>query len=360
MIDIASGDAEKVEASVTEKRHFLMAEGRKSSVDRTLTLVRALADSVEGLTLDEMAEEIGQKRRSAERLRDIIAMHFEINIREDGRKKRFRIRDSLRRHYTRPNAQELAALQSEADAAIKGGSPRAALLDPLLVKLRASLDDAEKHRIDPDFSELSRLQRTLVAPGPFAPVAEDTLTTVMQAIMAGQCLEFQYHAQTMEKPQWRRIAPCGLLHASVSYLVGTFPDHEWAPITYRLDRMSDVEISDVPNELPESFSLDDWLAKSFGIWRGASHDISLRIFAASATRALGWRFHPKQTVDLLNDGSVRITFSCGGLRELAEHLFTWAGELEIEGPDELKAVMAERLDAARIMIGTSTVAGSAQ
>ena len=75
-----------------------MAEGRKSSVDRTLTLVRALADSVEGLTLDEMAAEIGQKRRSAERLRDIIALHFEIDTREDGRKKRFRIRDSLRRH----------------------------------------------------------------------------------------------------------------------------------------------------------------------------------------------------------------------------------------------------------------------
>ena len=334
-----------------------MAEGRKSSVDRTLTLVRALADSVEGLTLDEMAAEIGQKRRSAERLRDVIALHFEIDTKEDGRKKRFRIRDSLRRHYIRPSAQELAALQSEADAAVKGGSPRATLLDPLLVKLRASLDDAEKHRIDPDFSELARLQRTLVSPGPFAPVAEETLTTVMQAIMAGQCLEFQYHAQAMDEPQWRRIAPCGLLHASVSYLVGTFPDHELGPVTYRLDRMSDVKISDVPNELPESFSIDDWLAKSFGIWRGASHDISLRIFPDSAPRALGWRFHPNQFVDTLPDGSVRVTFSCGGLRELADHLFTWAGELEIEGPDALKEVMAERLEAARLTMGTGTVSG---
>ena len=331
-----------------------MSEGRMSSVDRALTVVRALADSVEGLTLDEMAVEIGQKRRSAERLRDIIALHFEIDTREDGRKKRFRIRDSLRRHYTRPNAQELAALQSEADAALRGGSPRAALLDPLLIKLRASLDDAEKHRIDPDFSELARLQRTLVAPGPFAPVAEDTLTTVIQAIMAGQCLEFKYHSQTMDEPQWRRIAPCGLLHASVSYLVGTFPDHELEPVPYRLDRMSNVEVSDVPNNLPESFNLDAWLARSFGIWRGASHEISLRIYAASAPRALGWRFHPHQNVEVLSDGSVRITFSCGGLRELADHLFTWAGELEIEGPNALKIIMAERLEAARMTMGAST------
>lgn len=43
-----------------------MAEHRKAPLDRVLTLVRALADSVEGLTLDEMAEVLGQKRRSRE------------------------------------------------------------------------------------------------------------------------------------------------------------------------------------------------------------------------------------------------------------------------------------------------------
>lgn len=94
----------------------------------------------------------------------------------------------------------------------------------------------------------------------------------------------------------------------------------------------------------ESFSIDDWLAKSFGIWRGASHDLSPDIPRLSAPRALVWRFHPNQFVDTLPDGSVRVTFSCGGLRETPTILFTWAGELEIEGPYALKEVMAERLE----------------
>lgn len=38
------------------------------------------------------------------------------------------------------------------------------------------------------------------------------------------------------------------------------------------------------------------------------------------------------------------------MRELAEHLFTWGGELLIEGPETLVAVMRERLDTAQTML----------
>ena len=40
------------------------------------------------------------------------------------------------------------------------------------------------------------------------------------------------------------------------------------------------------------------------------------------------------------------------MRELAEHLFTWGGELMIEGPDVLVAVMRERIAAAQAMLPT--------
>ncbi|MEE4212435.1 MAG: hypothetical protein V2I43_24590, partial [Parvularcula sp.] len=200
-----------------------MVGRRKAPLDRVLTLVRALADSVEGLTLDEMAEVLGQKRRSAERARDTIALHFDLDEIEDGRRKRFLIRDSLRRHYVRPNAAELAALQAEVLAATKAQSPRAELLDALLVKLRASFDGMEKRRVDRDFAELARLQRTLVGPGSVAAVAPETLAAASQAICAGQCLEFDYRREGEDETVWRRVIPHGVLHGSVSYLVAAFP-----------------------------------------------------------------------------------------------------------------------------------------
>ena len=41
----------------------------------------------------------------------------------------------------------------------------------------------------------------------------------------------------------------------------------------------------------------------------------------------------------------------GGLRELAEHLFTWSGEVAIIAPDDLRQVMQERLEAAQTALG---------
>jgi predicted DNA-binding transcriptional regulator YafY len=71
-------------------------------------------------------------------------------------------------------------------------------------------------------------------------------------------------------------------------------------------------------------------------------------------RARGWRFHTAQEVEELPDGSLRIRFSSGGMRELAEHLFTWGGDLVIGAPDLLIATMRERLDAAESMLPDST------
>ena len=59
-----------------------------------------------------------------------------------------------------------------------------------------------------------------------------------------------------------------------------------------------------------------------------------------------------EMAERLDDGGLRIRFTTGGMRELAEHLFTWGGELMIEGPDVLVAVMRERIAAAQAMLPT--------
>mgnify|MGYP005854169797 CR=1 FL=1 len=68
---------------------------RNAKLDRLLTLVKVLGESAEGLTLDEMAELIGANRRTAERLRDLILVHFDLEESVDDRHKRFRIPGAL-------------------------------------------------------------------------------------------------------------------------------------------------------------------------------------------------------------------------------------------------------------------------
>lgn len=324
---------------------------RMAKLDRLLALVHALSESIEGLTLDEMAERLGVNRRTAERLRDVIARHFDLDEVADDRRKRFLIRDSLRRVYTRPTAAEVAALQAEADGRrLAGQTARADQLSALLAKVKGALDAREKRRIDPDLDALARLQRTMVTAGPIATVAPETITVVQGAILAGCCIEFHYATEERPEPRWRRVIPYGLVHGPLTYLLGKMPGRNDQPVFYRLDRMTEPTLSETLGCPPDDWDIDAWLGESFAVWRDEKQEVVLRVLASSAARARGWRFHRHQQVEDVADGGLRIRFATGGMRELAEHLFTWGGELVIEGPDVLVETMRERIAAAQEML----------
>lgn len=184
---------------------------RMSKLDRVLSLVHLLSDAGEGLTLDDMAQELDVNRRTAERLRDLVGLHFDLEEWIDDRRKYFRIRGSLRRAYTRPTAAEIAALQAMAQAETRQGASQAPLLENLLAKVKGALDEHEKRRIDPDLSPLARLQRVLIPPGPAVEVDSTVLVAIQHAILAGTCVEFDYQAAEADEPQWRRVIPYGLM-----------------------------------------------------------------------------------------------------------------------------------------------------
>lgn len=317
---------------------------RMAKSRRLLRLVHLLADSGEGLTLDEMAAELGVNRRTAERLRDVIRETFDVEEIADDRRKRFRIPDGLRRHYTRPNAAEIAALQTEVALLKRKGAAHAQQLESLLGKVKAAFDDREKRRLDPDLDALARLQRGMVGPGPAVRAAPETIATIQGAILAGCCLEFDYRAEGAAEPQWRRVVPFGLLHGAIPYLVGQMPGRTDPPIMFRLDRMSEVRASNQFGCAPDNWDLDTWLDESFGVWREDAQDIVLHVAESSADRARGWSFHPTQVVEEGEGGSLTVRFTSGGLREIAEHLFIWGGEVAIVAPEELRTVMRERLE----------------
>ncbi|WP_066653670.1 WYL domain-containing protein [Sphingomonas sp. CCH10-B3] len=102
--------------------------------------------------------------------------------------------------------------------------------------------------------------------------------------------------------------------------------------------MSNVRDSGIVGCPPDDWDLDAWMARSFGIWQEEDHDIVLRVLPHAVERARAWRFHPLQQFE--DDGEeVLVRFRSGGLFELANHLFGWAGDLVIEGPAALQEMM---------------------
>ncbi|MCP3733115.1 WYL domain-containing protein [Sphingomonas sp. MG17] len=318
------------------------ARPRMGKLRRALTLIHLLAESAEGLTLDEIAAQLGVNRRTAERLRDAVRDEFDVEERVEDRTKRFFIRDRLGRAYTRPSAEEVAALEIEVAARLVEGAGHAAHLDRLLAKVKSALDDREKRKLAPDLDALVRLQRSRIVAGPLLEAAPETIGVIQGAILAAQCVEFDYASDGARTLAWRMVVPYGLLHGPTTYLIGKIPDRDQEPVFYRLDRMIEARIAERPGLPPDDWDPDAWLARSFGIWREEHHEIVLRVAPSAAARARQWRFHPGQTFE--DDGDkLLVRFRAGGLREVAEHLFTWGGDIRIEAPEELRAVMRERV-----------------
>jgi len=322
---------------------------RLSNLDRTLRLVHALSESIEGLTLDEMADLLSVNRRTVERIRNVILIHFDLDEAVDGRTKRFRIKDSPGRAYTRPNSAEVAALQAVVEAGRRDGTANTQALEKLLSKVKMAFDSSERRRIDNDLDLLTRLQRSRVAAGPLVIASPEDLTTIQSSILASHCVDFDYQPEWADAPSWRRVVPYGLIHGPITYLLGKMPDRDDLPYTFRLDRMTNVRESGLVASPPDDWDLDRWMAESFGIWREDAHDIVLRIRPWAVERARAWRFHPHQ--QLVEDGDeLLVRFHSGGFFELANHLFSWAGDVVIEQPDGLKQVIEERLVAAGSML----------
>ena len=283
-------------------------------------------------------------------MRDIIALHFDLEDVVCDRRKRFRIREGLPRRFTRPSAAELAGLTAEVAATAASNPARSGQLASLLTKVTSALNADDKRVIDADLEPLRRLQRVMPSMGPVATVTPQAIAAAQSAILAGCCLAFDYVAGWQDQVRSHCVVPHGLVHGVQPYLVGTLVNREYGPIVFRFDRMTNVQVDSTPGLPAADWNLDVWLSESIGLWRGDAADIVLRILPHAAERGRTWHFHPHQRIEAMPDGGLRIVFNAGGLRELAEHLFVWAGDLVIESPAELRKAMRRQLTLAREMV----------
>lgn len=307
-----------------------------------LEMARMLAASAEGLTLDELGDRLGLKRRTTERMRDAVWSLFpHMEAIEDPPTRRFRIPGGLDALFQAPTPDELAALRRAAEADEReGATAAAALLRSLERKALAATRAQARRKLAVDADARAHAQAVAVAPGP-RPVEDPAVRgPIEEAIVALKALAFDYGGRR------REATPYGLLFARSNYLVAAETGSS-EPKTFRLDRMSNVKALERFAAPPEDFSLQAYADESFGIYRDDPEEVELIVSPAGAEDAMRWRFHPTQTVTPLSDGTVRVRFRSRGMRELAWHLFSWSGQVRIVRPERLKAVFAAELEASR-------------
>jgi predicted DNA-binding transcriptional regulator YafY len=311
-----------------------------------LNLARTLASSAEGLTLDEMAQEVGESRRTVERMRDALASVFpQLEEIQDGATKRFRIPGGLDGFINAPTKEELLELNKAVDGLRRRDAAASAdTLQTLETKIRSAMKRPALNKLAPDLEVLLRAEMIAVPAGPRAVEDPDVLLAIRDALLQTKVLQFIYHGGSRPGAT-REVVPFGILFGRCNYLIAadfgaTKPKH------WRLDKIEGIAILNRTAAPPGDFNLVQFATGSFGFFQGDQEDVVLHILPHGMDEFKNWQFHPNQQVEQLPDGGSLVRFRASGMGELVWHMFCWGNQIEIIAPVSLRELMTTELRAA--------------
>ena len=316
---------------------------RYESVSRVMQLATRLQGAHTGLTLDDIETELGVSRRTAERLRDAVELSFGPldEVETDERRKRWRLRSNPLRQLIRVAPGELAELESAAEGLERAGlSERAQAIRAVAGKLRALWRPRRDEDAEDDLEVLMRTEGLAMRAGPRPHLEAGLLPLLREALTARRVVEFAYRAaRTTGTTSRQRVEPYGVLYGSRAFLVGP-TDWADAPRLWRLDRMRDIRILGQTFERDPGFDLRRYAERSFGTFQEAPVDVVLRFGPDAAHDARNFLFHPSQTIDRHEDGTITVRFRAGGIEEMCWHLVTWGESVTVEKPPRLRRRLA--------------------
>ncbi len=313
---------------------------------RLLRLALTLAGTRTGLTLDEIGQELGVGRRTAERQRDALAALFpQLESWDDEtRVRRWRLPGGALAGIAAPRAEAMAAVEAVArECAVHGEADRAGLLREAATTLRALMRPDALRRVEPDIEALMQAEGIAMRPGPRPRLDPALLPTLRRAILGVQLVAVCY-ARPDREPALHLICPYGTLTGGDgrAWLVGHVEGLPEMRL-WRLDRIASVDLLDRGYVRREDFDLAAYAAQSFGVFQEEPVDVVLRVAPEAADEAACWVFHPSQTVEREADGALLVRFRAGGVQEMCWHLFTWGAAVTVVAPDRLCNNLAEML-----------------
>ncbi len=325
------------------KRRGQQSSMRYGPAENLLRLARHLAATRTGLTLDEMAAELGVGRRTAERMRDALqAMLPELDYRDDdARVRRWRLPGSALVGVLEPPAAVVAAIETAArECDLRGETDRAALLRQGSTTLRAVMRPDALRRAETDIAALMEAEGIAMRPGPRPVIVPGVLPKLRRAILGLQLLVVRYAGPESQTPSARILCPYGILYGGRGWLVAHVEGLPEMRL-WRLDRIMSADLLDRGFELQENFSLQSYAAQSFGVFQEEPIDVVLRFGPEATDDARTWLFHPSQVVALDGDGRVTVCFRAGGIKEISWHLMTWGTAVVVVSPKKLRETLTE-------------------
>ena len=316
-----------------------------SKAEQLMELASMVAGHRTGITLDDVIDRFSCSYRTAQRM--IVALETSFpdvvsRTDEEGRK-RWRLEGGHFRDLMNLTSEELASVDLAVEQFEQAGMDfEAKELKRLKDKILALVPRQTKVRIETDHEALLEARGFIARPGPRPKADEDILNTVAKAIKACCVIDIVYFSHRDKTPKSRKIEVYGLLYGARHYIVGKQLDGGSDRLrTYRLDTILSAKLTEQIYTIPEDFDLHTFANRAFGVYQNDTEygDVIWKFSPEAATNAKSYLFHPEQTLEERQDGSVIVKFKASGLLEMCWHLYSWGDHVEVIAPETLKEMV---------------------
>ena len=317
---------------------YTASEMRYERLKDIVDLAIRLQGARGGLTMDDIVAEFGVSRRTAERMRHAVEAAFGPlqSVETGDRRIHWRLQSTSLRGLVRITPEELAELESAAGRLDRAGlSERAGILRELVAKLLALRRMLDAQTLGDELEALMQAEGSAMRPGPRPQIEPGLLALIRDAIRTTRKVKFSYIARSSGRRSRQLVEPYGVLYGNRAYLVG---HTDWAegPRLWSLANVSETLVTGEIFDRDPKFDLQQFAERSFGAFQEPPVDVVLRFNPDAAPDASTFLFHPSQTLQENDDGSLTVRFRAGGLEEMCRHLFSWGESVTVEKPAELR------------------------
>lgn len=183
---------------------------------------------------------------------------------------------------------------------------------------------------------LERLVRGL--PTQADPQYGDVFRAIAYGWATRRVVNLEYHPLKL-KPYRARFCPYLLEPSAIGYTVYAIghSDPPGALRTYKLERITQAELSDETFDLPQDFDGLALLKYAWGVMYGEElQTVTLRFHRRVARRVKETIWHPSQTYRDLDDGGVEWSAQVGDWLEMLPWIRGWGGDVEVIAPEDLR------------------------
>ena len=196
---------------------------------------------------------------------------------------------------------------------------------------RASLSNEQLALVD-----VLRQRMVHSTPGRVDDPDEQRHLGMLQEAVRGQLVtRIKYHSMASGGMSWRIVRPYAVVHRGGGIYLVADDDRRAAMLTFALQRIHGIAITDDAFERDSSFEVEEFINKSFGMIHEPERRIEVEFSGELMYLVTERIFHPSQRV-IDTDWGCLVTWHMSGLIEVARWVAGFGGHARVHAPRELK------------------------